>query len=182
MSEIFAVTERQVSEIRQVPEKCQVPEKVQVSKYCLVSGKCHQILSIFILGFIACTICFLVLGLPCFFDGCTNDLVEAGDLENHASSTISGKIFFSKSHNRTLIIKEWRVEVFREQQFFIMGTSKMPYNYRSMFYLYLSELCIYFLNVFKSCLYFLAWQFMNFLDRMLFSLIHMRIYFMIFVI
>ena len=124
MSEIFAVTERQVSELREVPEK------VQVSKYCLVSGKCHQILSIFILGSIACTICFLVLVLPCFFDGCTNDLVEAGDLENHASSTISGKIFFSKSHNRSLIIKEWRVEVFREQQFFIMGTSKMPYNYR----------------------------------------------------
>ena len=128
MSEIFAVTERQVSEI------CEVPEKVQVSKYCLVSEKCHQILSIFILGSIACTICFLVLVLPCFFDGCTNDLVEAGDLENHASSTISGEIFFSKSHKRILKIKEWRVEVFREQQFFIMGTSKMPYNYRSMFF------------------------------------------------
>ena len=134
MSEIFAVTERQVSEMREVPEKCQVPEKVQVPKYCLVSEKCHQILSIFILGSIACTICFLVLVLPCFFDGCTNDLVEAGDFINHAKSTISGEIFFSKSHNGTLIIKEWRVEVFREQQFFIMGTSKMPYNYRLMFF------------------------------------------------
>ena len=128
MSEIFAITERQVSEV------CEVPEKVQVSKYCLVSGRCYQILSIFILGSIACTICFLVLVLPCFFDGCTNDLVEAGDFKNHAKSSISGKIFFSKSHNRTLIIKEWRVEVFREQQFFIMGTSEMPYNYRSIFF------------------------------------------------
>ena len=127
---IFAITEKQVFEI------CEVPEKVQVPKYCLVSEKCHQILSIFILGSIACTICFLVLVLPCFFDGCTNDLVEAGDFINHAKSAISGKIFFSMSHNRTLIIKEWRVEVFREQQFFIMGTSKMPYNYRSMFSLF----------------------------------------------
>ena len=139
MSEIFAVTERQFSEMREVPEKCQVPEKVQVPKYCLVSEKCHQILSIFILGSIACTICFLVLVLPCFFDGCTNDLVEAGDFINHAKSAISGKIFFSKSHNRTLIIKEWRVEVFREQQFFIMGTSKMSYNYRSMFFCYIYQ-------------------------------------------
>ena len=50
MSKIFAVTERQLSEIREVPEKCQVPEMVQVSKYCLVSEKCHHILNIVVLG------------------------------------------------------------------------------------------------------------------------------------
>ena len=90
MSIIFAVTERQVSEICEVPEKCEMPENVQVSKYCLVSKKCHQLLSIVVFGLISCIVCFVVLVLPCFFDGCTNDFVEAGDLENNVSSTISG--------------------------------------------------------------------------------------------
>ena len=46
MSEIFAITEKQVFEI------CEVPEKVKVPKYCLVSEKCHQILSVFNISFI----------------------------------------------------------------------------------------------------------------------------------
>ena len=60
MSIIFALTERQVSEICEVPEKCEMPENVQVSKYCLVSKKCHQMLSIVVLGLISCIICFVV--------------------------------------------------------------------------------------------------------------------------